>query len=60
MKTKILLLAFLFILVDYNFQAQLLDKLKQRAKEKGLETREFSFVSSANEANRSILEQYKL
>jgi len=47
MKTKLFVL-FLFIgLMGLKSQAQLLDKLKQRAEEKGLETREVSYDSTA-------------
>ena len=41
------------LLFGFNTQAQLLDKLKERAKEKGLETREVSYNKSENEVNRN-------
>jgi hypothetical protein len=53
MKTKLIYFLIIILIFGFNAQAQLLDKLKQRAKEKGLETREISFDSSANEANRN-------
>ena len=52
MKTKTILLSLLVYPFCFTSQAQLLEKLKQRAKEKGLETREVSYDSTAyNEAN---------
>lgn len=52
MKLKLCALLCLLFISGYTCEAQLLDKLKQRAKEKGLETQEISFDSAANEANR--------
>lgn len=51
MKNPILFIL-VFLITGIYAEAQLLDKLKQRAKEKGLETREVSYDSSANVANR--------
>ena len=48
-----ILLAFTVVFYFQPVEAQLLEKLKERAKEKGLETREVSYDSSANEANRN-------
>ena len=53
MKTKVILASICVLFSCFYMEAQLLEKLKQRAKEKGLETREVSFDSSANEANRN-------
>jgi len=53
MKTKLIFISFISLLVGFNAEAQLLEKLKERAKEKGLETREVSYDTSANEANRN-------
>ncbi|WP_411768902.1 hypothetical protein [Winogradskyella sp. A3E31] len=53
MKLKIVLLSFSLFFLGFNVQAQLLDKLKERAKEKGLKTREVSFDSTDNEKNRN-------
>ncbi|MFC4721381.1 hypothetical protein ACFO5O_03535 [Geojedonia litorea] len=62
MKTKILLLSALFLLIGFEAEAQLLDKLKQRAKEKGLETREVSFDSTAynNDNNYNNIQEVEL
>ncbi|WP_445737363.1 hypothetical protein [Mariniflexile sp.] len=48
-----ILLTLLFLFLGQNTQAQLLDKLKQRAEEKGLQTREVSFDSTDNAKNRA-------
>lgn len=55
MKVKLVILMCLSLLLGLNSNAQLLDKLKERAKEKGLETREISYDSSANTANRNSI-----
>ena len=52
MKIKLICTAILIILFGYNANAQLLDKLKQRAKEKGLETREVSYDSTSYDASK--------
>jgi len=52
MKNRILFML-VFLMISVQAQAQLLDKLKQRAKEKGLETREVSFDTTGNEKNRT-------
>ena len=52
MKTKLILFVFL-LFTGFQAEAQLLDKLKERAKEKGLETREVSFDTTDNEKNRT-------
>lgn len=41
------------LFIGFQAQAQLLDKLKERAKEKGLETRDVSFDSTDNAKNRT-------
>lgn len=51
MKTNLFIATVLLIGLGYNAQAQILDKLKQRAKEKGLETREVSYDTSLDEKN---------
>jgi len=53
MKPKLIIISVLFLFSGFSIEAQLLDKLKQRAKEKGLETREVSFDSTDNEKNRT-------
>jgi len=53
MRTKLFFITGLFFFSGFHAQAQLLDKLKQRAKEKGLQTREVSFDSTDNEKNRT-------
>lgn len=53
MKTKLFLIPYIFLFIGINVEAQLLDKLKERAKEKGLETREISFDSTDNQKNRT-------
>ena len=52
MKLKIILFGVL-LLSGLHIQAQLLDELKKRAKEKGLETREVSLDTSDNAVNRT-------
>jgi hypothetical protein len=52
MNTK-LIITLLLIGLGLNIQAQLLDKLKERAQEKGLETREVSFDTTNNEKNKT-------
>lgn len=53
MKTKLLYIIVISLFTGFNSQAQLLDKLKERAKEKGLETREVSFDTTDNAKNRT-------
>jgi hypothetical protein len=53
MKIKLIISSLLSIGLGINAHAQLLDKLKQRAKEKGLETRAVSFDSTDNQKNRT-------
>lgn len=53
MQSKLILVTLLLFFSGFNVKAQLLDKLKERAKEKGLETREVSFDSTDNEKNRT-------
>lgn len=53
MKTKLLYIMVISLFAGFNSQAQLLDKLKERAKEKGLETREVSFDTTDNQKNRT-------
>lgn len=55
MKTKCSILTVLFLLVSIGIQAQLLEKLKQRAKEKGIETsKEIKYDSTAYDPNMDI------
>ncbi|MEZ4793213.1 MAG: hypothetical protein R2783_07050 [Gelidibacter sp.] len=54
MKSKIILFMVIFLFTGINTEAQLLEKLKERAKEKGLETREVSFDSTENTRNRTV------
>jgi hypothetical protein len=56
MKTKVILLTLCFCMASWSTNAQLLEKLKQRAEEKGLETREVSYDSTENEKNRTYTE----
>lgn len=61
MKPKLMITILLFLFSGLQVQAQLLEKLKERAKEKGLETREVSFDSSDNATNRTTtFEEEKL
>jgi hypothetical protein len=62
MKTKHIITTLLIIGLGFNAEAQLLDKLKQRAKEKGLETREVSFDSAAynNDNNYNAVPEVEL
>ena len=53
MKPKIIIISLLFLLSGFHTQAQLLNELKKRAKEKGLETREVSIDTSNNAINRT-------
>lgn len=53
MKLKLIILSSIFLVFGYSTKAQLLDKLKERAKEKGLETKEVSFDSTDNVKNRT-------
>ena len=53
MKLKLLYSVLTIFLFGFNGYAQLLDKLKERAKEKGLETQEVSFDSTNNEKHRT-------
>ncbi len=53
MKTKLIITTLLVVFSGFNAEAQLLEKLKKRAKEKGLETRDISFDSTDNVKNRS-------
>ena len=52
MKTKINIIAAVLLLVGLNAEAQLLEKLKKRAEEKGRTTRDVSFDSTENAKNR--------
>ncbi|RIA10581.1 hypothetical protein OE09_2448 [Flavobacteriaceae bacterium MAR_2010_72] len=52
MKIKCFLLTLVIGLFSSNIQAQLLEKLKQRAEEKGLETREVSYDSTAYDESK--------
>lgn len=62
MKAKLFLTALIICSANFNAEAQLLDKLKQRAKEKGLETREVSFDTTAynNDNNFNNVEEVEL
>jgi hypothetical protein len=51
MNTKLVLIALMICTANFSAEAQLLDKLKERAKEKGLETQEVSYDKTANDAN---------
>tara|TARA_R110002050_G_scaffold22591_2_gene61498 strand:+ start:12648 stop:13535 length:888 start_codon:yes stop_codon:yes gene_type:complete len=53
MRTKLFFITGLFFFSGFHAEAQLLDKLKQRAEEKGLQTRDVSFDSTDNEKNRT-------
>ena len=53
MKLKLFITAILILLCGTTAEAQLLEKLKKRAEEKGLETREVSYDSTDNAKNRS-------
>ena len=53
MKTKLILIAGLFLFSGVTVNAQLLKELKKRAEKKGLETREVSFDSTENAKNRT-------
>ncbi len=54
LKMKIKLIITLFIIgLGLKPQAQILDKLKERAQEKGLETREVSYDTTAIEITKS-------
>jgi len=54
MKTKILItLISLLLGFTHYVEAQLIDKLKERAKEKGLETKEVSYDTTDNQKNRT-------
>ena len=59
MKLKLIFIPFLILLGVANGQAQFLKKLKERAKEKGLETREISYDSTAVNTNFSELPDEK-
>lgn len=52
MKPKLFIATLISVFIGFNAQAQLLEKLKQRAKEKGLETREVSYDSTAYDASK--------
>ena len=52
MKTKISLLLIPLLIIGLSVEAQLLEKLKKRAQEKGLQTREVSFDTTGNAKNR--------
>ncbi|WP_370480265.1 hypothetical protein [Tamlana flava] len=54
MQPKKLFIAAVLLFFLCPVHGQLLDKLKQRAKERGLETREVSFDSTDNAVNRTI------
>lgn len=60
MKTKALIVSLCFGLLGFNSQAQLLDKLKQRAKEKGLETREVSYDSTQVNTDVTYIEDKEI
>jgi hypothetical protein len=53
MKLKLIILLSIFLVSGYSTKAQLLDKLKERAKEKGYQTRDVSFDSTDNAKNRT-------
>lgn len=53
MKTNLIITTVLLFGLGFNAHAQLIDKLKERAKEKGLETREISLDTTDNEKNRT-------
>jgi len=53
MKTKLILISLVFLFSGMNCHAQLMEKLKERAKEKGLETREVSLDTSDNAITRT-------
>lgn len=53
MNTKLILITLILTGSSYNLHAQLLDKLKERTKEKGLKTQEVSYDKDANEANKN-------
>ena len=53
MKNKITLTLIALFFMGFIAEAQLLEKLKQRAKEKGLETKKVSFDSTDNAKNRT-------
>jgi hypothetical protein len=53
MKLKSILLITALFISGINVEAQLLEKLKERAKEKGLETREVSLDTTDNAKNRT-------
>ncbi|MGM5471002.1 hypothetical protein ACS386_12055 [Flavobacteriaceae bacterium LMO-SS05] len=61
MKNSILFML-VFLITGVQVEAQLLDKLKQRAKEKGLETREVSFDTAAynKDMNHNYVEEVEL
>ena len=59
MKTKFVCIGVLTLMLGNNVQAQLLDALKQRAKEKGLETQEVSYDKAANEANKNSSNEHE-
>lgn len=53
MKLKLRLFFAVMVFFGFHTQAQLLEKLKERAKEKGLETREVSLDTTDNAKNRT-------
>lgn len=53
MKTNLIIITVLLFGLGFNAHAQILDELKKRAQEKGLETREVSLDTTDNEKNRT-------
>ena len=53
MKTKINLTLIALFFMGLNAEAQLMEKLKKRAQEKGLVTREVSYDTTENAKNRT-------
>ncbi len=53
MKPMLIIISFIFLFTGFQTEAQLLEKLKERAKEKGLETREVSLDTTDNVKHRT-------
>ena len=53
MKTRLIIISLFVLFSGFSVEAQLLDKLKERAKEKGLKTREVSLDTTDNAKNRT-------
>lgn len=53
MKPKLIYMSLALLFSGFQVEAQLLEKLKQRAEEKGLETNEVSYDTTDNAKNRS-------